>query len=174
MKKFLLIALGIALILTLLTGVTFSYMTAEAENPSNTISTGSLQIITEPQPFMKISGLTPGGVAQEAAVNIFASTPTKFFYKIRAVRQTGTSTKLWNALMVEIKDDVTGETWTGKLNGLETTWFARQNGVESGEDGLGHLIRFKVWIPQEADVDAQTTATAEFRFDAEQWRPATS
>ncbi|MBE0448725.1 MAG: hypothetical protein IBX64_11630 [Actinobacteria bacterium] len=171
MKKSVIAFLGIMLILTMLTGGTFAYMTAQTENAGNTITTGSMRIQTEPEPFMTLKSVMPGGPAQEARTTIFTHAPTKFSYKIKAVRQVGTSTKLWNAIMVEVKDSVTSEIWTGKLNSLDTAWFARDNGVNGGGLDNGHLVGFKVWIPQEADVDAETTATIKFRFDAEQWRP---
>ncbi len=171
MKRFSVAILGITIILSVLAGGTFSYMTAEAENAGNIITAGSMQLNTYPQPFMALSRLVPGGPSQEATVSVFATTPTKFFYKVKSVRQVGTSTKLWNALMVEVKDGVTGETWTGNLNSLDTSWFARQDGVNGGGVNNGRMVNFKVWIPQEADVDAETTATVKFRLDAEQWRP---
>ncbi len=173
MKRILIAILGITIILSVLTGSTFSYMTAEAENAGNIVTSSSMQLNTDPQPFMVLSRLAPGGPSQEATVSVFSTTPTKFFYKIKSVRQVGTRTKLWNALMVEVKDDVTGETWTGNLNSLDTPWLARQNGVDGGGINNGHVVRFKVWIPQEADVDAETTATVKFKLDAEQWRPQT-
>lgn len=174
MKKLMTALLGITLVLTMLTGGTFAYMTAQAENMSNTITTGTMHIGTDPEPFMKLTALMPGGPVQESTVSVFTNTPTKFFYRIKSVRQVGTSTKLWNAIMVEIEDSVTGERWTGNLSNLDTDWFARANGVEGGGPGNGRTVNFKVWIPQEADVDKETTATAKFRFEAEQWRSNSS
>lgn len=174
MKKLLSALIGVTLTLALLTGGAFSYMTAEAENMDNAIITGSMCLGTDPDPFMTLPGILPGGQAQESTVTVFTGTPIKFFYKVKSVRQVGTSTKLWNALMVEVKDSVTGEAWTGNLNSLETGWLARQNGVDGGGPDYGRPVNFKVWIPQSSDVDEETTATVKFRFDAEQWRPVVS
>lgn len=171
MKKLMVALLGITLVLAMLTGGTFAYMTAEAENFDNTITTGAMCLGTDPEPFVAFAGTMPGGPAQESTVTVFTGTPTKFFYKVKAVRQVGTSTKLWNAVKVEVKDSVTGETWTGNLSNLDSTWFAREDGVSGGGPANGRLINFKLWIPQEADIDEETTATVKFRFDAEQWRP---
>lgn len=171
MKKVIAALIAVAIVLTVLVGGAFSYMTAEAENMDNTISTGGMCLGTDPEPFMQLSGLVPGSQPQEAKVTVFTGKDTKFFYKVEAIRQTGTSTKLWNALMLELKDSVTGEVWTGHLNGMVTDWFAREAGVDGGGAEHGHTVIFKAWIPQEADVDEETTATIKFRFDAEQWRP---
>lgn len=173
MKKLMTALLGIMLVLSMLTGGTFSYMTAEAENMDNTITTGSMCLGTDPEPFMAITDIMPGGPAQEVTVTVFSGKDTKFFYKVQSVRQTGTSTKLWNAAMVEVADVKTGDSWTGNLNVLETGWFARESGVDGGGPENGHVVSFKVWIPQDADVDDETTATVKFGFDAEQWRPVT-
>ena len=170
MKKLLIAIFGITLVLTMLTGGTFSYMTAEAENLDNTITTGAMCLGTDPDPFMAMVDVMPGGPAEESTVTVFSGKPTKFFYKVKAIRQVGTSTKLWNAIKVEIQDSVTGEVWSGNLNSLDTGWFARQDGVSGGFEN-GRIVNFKVWVPQEADVDKETTATVKFRFDAEQWRP---
>ncbi|NCO66693.1 MAG: hypothetical protein AUK32_04215 [Candidatus Aquicultor secundus] len=173
MKKLMIALVGIMLVLTMLTGGTFSYMTAEAENMDNTITTGSMCLGTDPEPFMTIADLMPGSPPQEATLTVFSGKDTKFFYKVKSYRETGTSTKLWNAAMVEVEDMESGDTWTGNLNILETDWLARENGVEGGGPENGHVVSFKVWIPQEADVDDESTATVKFRFDAEQWRPVT-
>jgi len=174
MKKLLTVFIGSLLMLSALAGGTLSYMAAEAENLDNVITTGYLCIATDPEPFMNLADLMPGGEAQESNVTVYTCGPTKFFYKVKAIRQVGTSTKLWNAAMVEVKDSVTGESWTGNLNSLDTGWFARENGVEGGGADNGRNVILKVWIPQEADVDDETTATVKFRFDAEQWRPVSS
>jgi len=129
---------------------------------------------TDPEPFITLANVMPGEMARESTVTVFTSTPTRFFYKVKSLRQVGTSTKLWNAAMVEVRDGVTGETWTGNLSGLDTSWFARESGVQGGGFENGRPVIFKVWIPQEADVDAKTTATFKLRFDAEQWRPSSS
>lgn len=171
MKRLLSALIGITLMLALLTGGAFSYMTAEAENMDNKIVTGSMCLGTDPSPFMTLIGILPGGEALESTVTVFTSTPIRFFYKVKSIRQVGTSTKLWNALMVEVKDTVTGETWTGNLNNLETGWLARQNGVSGGGPNYGRPVNFKVWIPPTSDVDEEATATVKFRFEAEQWRP---
>lgn len=172
MKKMMTALLGVMLVLAMLTGGTFAYMTAQAENMDNTVTTGNMCIGTDPEPFLQVNGAMPGGPAYESTVTVFTNAPTKFFYKVKSVRQVGTSTKLWNAIMVQITDRVTGEAWIGNLNGLETGWLARESGVPGGGPSNGRKINFKVWIPQEADVDAETTATIKFRFEAEQWRPA--
>jgi predicted ribosomally synthesized peptide with SipW-like signal peptide len=171
LKKLFAAFLGITIALSILTGGTLSYLTASAESGQNTITTGTLTLNTDPDPFLRLAGLMPGGNPQEATVNIFTNSSVKFFYKIQSSRQTGTSTKLWNALMVEAKDGVTGEMWSGPLSELETGWFARQDGVSGGGPANGRSINFKVWLPQTADIDDETTATVKFKFDAEQWRP---
>ncbi len=173
MKKVSAALLGITIVISVLTGGAFSYMTADAENLDNTIHTGAMGLSTDPRPFMSLSGIAPGGPAQEATVSVYSTTPTKFYYKVSVVRQTGTSTKLWNEALFEIKDSVTGEAWSGHLNGLATGWFARADGVEGGGASAGRIVNFKVWVPQQADVDPETTATIKFKFDAEQWRPVT-
>lgn len=171
MKKLMTVLLSITLLLTFLVGGALSYMTADAENLDNTITTGSMCLGSDPEPFMQLSGMMPGGQAQEATVTVFTNVPTKFFYKVQAIRQTGTSTKLWNATMVEVKDSKTGEVWSGHLAALSTNWFARVSGVDGGGIANGRQVSFKVWLPQEADVDEETTATVKFKFYAEQWRP---
>ncbi|HEY3375840.1 MAG TPA: TasA family protein [Candidatus Aquicultor sp.] len=171
MKKLMVVLLGITLVASMLVGGVFAYMTAEAENMDNTITSGAMCLGTDPEPFMQLSGIMPGGPAQECTVTVFSGKPTKFFYKVQAVRQTGTSTKLWNAVMVEVKDTTTNEVWSGPLSSMATGWLAKQEGVAGGGPNNGRIVNFKVWIPQEADVDEETTATAKFQFNAEQWRP---
>jgi predicted ribosomally synthesized peptide with SipW-like signal peptide len=171
MKKLFIVLLGITIVLSVLTSGTLAYFTANSISENNVIATGKMTLNTSPDPFIRLTGIMPGSEPQESMVNVFTNSPVRFFYKIKSGRQTGTSTKLWEALMVEAKDSVTGEMWSGPLSDMDTGWFARQNGVSGGGSANGRPINFKVWLPQNADVDDETTATVKFEFDAEQWRP---
>lgn len=173
MKKLLFSLLGITLIVTALTSGAFCYMTAQAVNIDNTITSGKMSIGTDPEPFMTINGIMPGDT-HESTVTVFTRTATKFYYKIRMEKQAGDSRKLWNSLMVEARDCVTGEKWSGELVNLYTDWFAKTDGIDGGGPDNGHPISFKIWIPQGVDMDEETSVVVRFKFDAEQWRPIAS
>jgi hypothetical protein len=175
MKRIILILLALLALGLLSIGLSSTYLNSTVSNEENRISTSDFLIATTPEPFMNIAGLSAGGPAQSADVLVYTPTQTKFFYRVRASKKSG-STKLWNALMVKVEDLVTGESWTGKISNLSSSselapdWFARENGVLGGGSGNGHPIRFTVWLPQEADVNSNADITVKFNFEAEQWR----
>ena len=177
--KIIFAVLGVAILLTLTVGLSFSIFTYNGKGGTNTISTGTISMsFTESTNVISLTNALPVQSASlaensstyfEFSVSSTTSTAMTVPYtiKISEVAVDSGYTKINTGLVQVYLTEVSGTTETAKVNKLASTILNTQttatllsaSHVHSASGDMVTKYRLRLWIPYSVDASSWTSST---------------